>query len=416
MILLFQVAVILAVSRIARWLFVPIGQPAVVGEMVAGLMLGPSCFGWLMPRASSALFAAPTLPSLNALSQLGLVLFMFLVGLRFGGPHVNARPRVAIVTSGMSIVIPFVLGALLAVAVLDRLAPAGVGTLPFALFIGAAMSITAFPVLARILIDHRLLETEVGVLAITCAAFDDVTGWLILGGVTALVHAVDGGVFVTRTLLFVGYLVVMVVAVRPALRWFARWRGPQFGASADDLAFGLLVMLASAIATESLGVHAVFGAFFAGLMMPREAHIERAFAERIEPVTMTLLLPLFFAFTGLRTSVQLIDSATLWRDAVLILTVAVVGKGGGSVLGARAMGISWRDASALGVLLNTRGLMELVVLNIGLELGILSPVVFSMMVLMALVTTFMTSPIIKWLLPIDQAATLPARARVAYTR
>ena len=278
------------------------------------------------------------------------------------------------------------------------------------------MSITAFPVLARILIDHRLLETEVGVLAITCAAFDDVTGWLILGGVTALVHAVDGGVFVTRTLLFVGYLVVMVVAVRPALRWFARWRGPQFGASADDLAFGLLVMLASAIATESLGVHAVFGAFFAGLMMPREAHIERAFAERIEPVTMTLLLPLFFAFTGLRTVVQLIDSAPLWRDAALILMVAVVGKGGGSVLGARAMGIRWRDASALGVLLNTRGLMELVVLNIGLELGILSPVVFSMMVLMALITTFMTSPIIKWLLPINQAATLPSRARVAYTR
>jgi Kef-type K+ transport system membrane component KefB len=316
----------------------------------------------------------------------------------------------------MSIVIPFVLGALLAFAVLDRLAPAGVGTWPFALFVGAAMSITAFPVLARILIDHRLLETEVGVLAITCAAFDDVTGWLILGGVTALVNAVGAGVFVTRTLLFVGYLVVMVVAVRPALRWFARWRGPQFGASADDLAFGLLLMLASALTTESLGVHAVFGAFFAGLMMPREPHIERAFAERIEPVTMTLLLPLFFAFTGLRTVVQLIDSAPLWRDAALILMVAVVGKGGGSVLGARAMGIRWRDASALGVLLNTRGLMELVVLNIGLELGILSPVVFSMMVLMALITTFMTSPIIKWLLPINQAATLPSRARVAYTR
>jgi Kef-type K+ transport system membrane component KefB len=416
MILLLQVAVILALSRVARWLFVPLGQPAVIGEMVAGLMLGPSFFGWLMPRSSAALFAPPTLPSLNALSQIGLVLFMFLVGLRLGSPHLDARRRVAIVTSGTSIVVPFVLGALLAVAVHDRLAPAGVGVLPFALFIGTAMSITAFPVLARILTDHRLVTTEIGVIAIACAAFDDVTGWLILGGVTALVRAGDAHAFVTRTLLFVGYLAIMMVVVRPALRWFARWRGPRFGASADDLAVGLLVMLLSAVTTESLGVHALFGAFFAGLMMPRDAHIEQVFVERVEPVTMTLLLPLFFAFTGLRTTVQLIDSAALWRDAALILTVAVVGKGGGSVLAARVMGLRWRDASALGVLLNTRGLIELVVLNIGLELGILSPVVFSMMVVMALITTFMTSPIITWLLPMDQTAAIPARARVAYTR
>ena len=416
MILLLQVAVILALSRVARWLFAPLGQPAVVGEMAAGLLLGPSFFGWLMPRTSAALFAPPTLPSLNALSQIGLVLFMFLVGLRLGSPNAAARRRVAIVTSGTSIVVPFVMGALLAVAVHERLAPAGVGVLPFALFIGTAMSITAFPVLARILIDRRLLKTEVGAIAITCAAFDDVTGWLILSGVTALVRAGDAHVFVTRTFLFVGYLSIMIVVVRPALRWFVRWRGPRFGASADDLAVGLLVMLLSAVATESLGVHALFGAFFAGLMMPRDANIERVFAERIEPVTMTLLLPLFFAFTGLRTTVQLIDSAALWRDAALILTVAVVGKGGGSLLAARARGIRWREASALGVLLNTRGLVELVVLNIGLELGILSPVVFSMLVLMALITTFMTSPLIAWLLPMGRASAIPAPSLIAYTR
>lgn len=412
MVLLLQIAVILALSRIARRLLLPLGQPAVIGEMIAGLMLGPSFFGWLMPGASAALFASSALPSLNALSSLGLVLFMFLVGLRLGSRDMHARRHVAIITSATSIVVPFVLGALLAVAVHTRLAPAGVGVLPFALFMGTAMSITAFPVLARILIDHRLLTTEVGVIAIACAAFDDVTGWLILGGVTMLVRAEDARAFVTRILLLFGYLAIMALIVRPALRWYSRRRGPGFGASIDDLAVGLLVMLLSAVATEALGVHALFGAFFAGLMMPKETHIEQVFVERIEPVTMTLLLPLFFAFTGLRTTVQLIDSPALWRDAALILMVAIAGKGGGSVVAARAMGLNWREATALGVLLNTRGLIELVVLNIGLELGILSPVVFSMMVLMALITTFMTSPLITWLLPSDHAA--PGRARVAH--
>jgi Kef-type K+ transport system membrane component KefB len=407
LVLLFQVVVILAFSRVVRRLFVPLGQPAVVGEMAAGLMLGPSFFGWLMPRAAAALFAPNTLPALSALSQIGLVLFMFLVGLRLDSPHLDARRRVAMVTSATSIAVPFVLGSLLAVAVHERLGLPGVGRLPFALFIGTAMSITAFPVLARILIDHRLLTTEVGVVAIACAAFDDVTGWMILSGVTALVHATDLQAFIARIVLFAGYLGAMMAIVRPALRWFARRRGPRFGESAEALAIGLLVMAVSAVTTQSLGVHALFGAFFAGLMMPREAHVERVFVERLEKVTVTLLVPLFFAFTGLRTSVQLIDSAALWRDAAIFLAVAIIGKGGGSLLAARAMGFAWREASAIGVLLNTRGLIELVVLNIGLELGILSPVVFTMLVLMALITTFMTSPLITWLLPAKRVADLP---------
>ena len=188
----------------------------------------------------------------------------------------------------------------------------------------------------------------------------------------------------------------MIGIVRPVLRWFINRRGRDgFGESADDLAVLLLVMLLSAVATEFVGVHALFGAFFAGLMMPRDAHIERAFEHRIEPLTMTLLLPLFFAFTGLRTNVQLLNSAAMWRDAALILLVAVSGKAGASTIAARAMGLSWRDAGVLGVLMNTRGLVELVVLNIGLDLGILSPAAFSMLVLMALITTFATSPIVR---------------------
>jgi Kef-type K+ transport system membrane component KefB len=412
-ILLLQIAVVLAAARVARWLILPLGQPPVIGEMVAGLLLGPSLFGWLMPESSATLFAAPTLPALNALSQLGLVLFMFFVGVRVDAHQVKARRNVAMVTSATSIVVPFVLGAWLASSLHGRLAPAGIGVLPFALFFGAALSITAFPVLARILIDQQLLTTELGVMAITCAAFDDVTGWLILAGITTLVRP-DGAsnLFSVRLLSFVGYLAIMVVVIRPALRWFVRRRGRAFGAM-DDLAAVLLVMLLSAVGTEWLGVHALFGAFFAGLMMPREAHVERVFEERIEPLTMTLLLPLFFAFTGLRTNVQLIDSAAMWRDAGLILAVALAGKAGASAIAARAMGSSWREAGTLGILLNTRGLVELVVLNIGLDLGILSPAAFSMLVLMALVTTFMTSPIVRWLRA-REPHLAEARYRAAY--
>jgi len=410
LILLLQVAVVLTASRALGWLFLRISQPAVIGEMVAGLLLGPSCFGWLAPASATALFAPGTLPALNALSQIGLVLFMFLVGLRLDYRHLKSNRRVALVTSGTSIVVPFALGGALAVGVHHRLAPPGVGVLPFALFVGAAMSITAFPVLARILTDHHLLKTELGTTAIACAAFDDVTGWLILAAVAALVRAGNMGTFGLRALEFLGYLALMFTLVRPALRRFAMWRGLRFGTSTDDLAVALVVMLLSAVATEWLGIHALFGAFFAGLMMPRGANIERLIGERIEPVTMTLLVPLFFAFTGLRTSVQLIDRAVLWRDAALILAVAVAGKGAASTLAARAMGTPWREASALGVLLNTRGLIELVILNIGLELGILSPVLFSMMVLMALFTTFMTSPLITWLLE-TRTKTIATRRR-----
>jgi len=376
-----------------------LGQPPVIGEMAAGLLLGPSFFGWLMPDSSAALFPVPSLPALNALSQLGLVLFMFFLGVRVDAHKVDARRNVAMVTSVTSIIVPFALGAWLATGLHERLAPAGVGVLPFALFFGAAMSITAFPVLARILVDQRLLRTEVGVMAIACAAFDDVTGWLILAGLTTLIRPDDVSYgFGVRLLFLIGYLAVMMGIVRPALRWFVNRRGRDgFGESADDLAVLLLVMLLSAVATEFVGVHALFGAFFAGLMMPRDAQIERAFEQRIEPLTMTLLLPLFFAFTGLRTNVQLLNSAAMWRDAALILLVAVSGKAGASTIAARTMGLSWRDASLLGVLMNTRGLVELVVLNIGLDLGILSPAAFSMLVLMALITTFATSPIVRTL-------------------
>lgn len=393
--LLLQVAVILTFSRAMRWLLAPVGQPAVIAEMVAGLMLGPSCFGWIAPQWASTLFPAGGLEPLNALSQIGLVLFMFLVGLRAGRHAAVQRRSAAAVTSVVSIVVPFALGVALATILHGRLAPAGVGLLPFSLFIGAAMSITALPVLARILMDHHLLGTEVGTLALACAAFNDVSGWLILAGILSLAGGGRPVAFVAVAGWFVIYLAVMIFVVRPALhRWHRRRRR-----SADQLASWLIVALLSATTTEAMGVHALFGAFFAGLIMPRDADLEASLSAHLEPLTITLLLPLFFAFTGLRTSVRLIDTPGLWRDTLLILAVAVAGKGGASALAARLTGSRWRDAWALGVLLNTRGLIELVILNIGLEAGILSPLAFSMLVMMALVTTFMTSPLLSLLLP-----------------
>jgi Kef-type K+ transport system membrane component KefB len=364
--------------------------------MMAGLLIGPSFLGWLMPRASAALFAPASLGPLNALSQLGLGLFMFIVGLRVGSQAFGAR-RTAAVISVVSIVVPFVLGAALSLVLHDRLAPPAVGIWPFALFIGAAMSITAFPVLARILTAHRLLGTDIGVMAIACAAFDDVTGWLILTGILSLVHVSAPLALVVQMAWLAGYFSIMLLGVRPGLAWMVRRRGFTEG-SAGGLALMLIVGLLSAAATDALGVHALFGAFFAGLMMPRALNVD-AVVGVVEPVTMTLLVPLFFAFTGLRTSLQLINSPALARDMLAVLATAVVAKGGASAVAARAMGLEWRAAGALGALLNTRGLIELIILNIGLEAGILSPLAFSILVVMALVTTVMTSPLLSLLLP-----------------
>jgi Kef-type K+ transport system membrane component KefB len=279
-----------------------------------------------------------------------------------------------------------------------------VSTLAFVLFIGASMSVTAFPVLARILFDRDMFGTHIGRMAIACAAFGDVVGWMILAAVVTLVHADTGAAIATRVLFLSAYLAVMMGVVRPALRWHAARQASGFGAGVNDLSTVLLVLLLSAVATDALGVHALFGAFFAGVMMPASKTLDEAWIDRVQPITVSLLLPLFFAFTGLRTAVNVLDSATLLRDTVLLLGVAIVGKGVFSAVAARATGMAWRESAMLGALLNTRGLMELVILGIGFDLGILTPVVFSMMVVMTLVTTFMTAPLIDLLRPARRPA------------
>jgi Kef-type K+ transport system membrane component KefB len=372
--LLLQIAVILAVCRLLHEVVERIGQPPVIGEIIAGLLLGPSFFGWLAPNLFARLFPPASLPALNALSQIGLVLFMFLVGLHLDVAEVWALRGVAGLAGLLSIAVPFAAGLALA-RPLHILAPDS-PMLPFSLFIAVAMSITAFPVLARILADQKLTATKLGHVAIACAAFNDVIAWSLLAWIVAVSRSAESSLAKPIAIVLI-YSAVMWFVVRPLLRWVP-----------NELATMLIFVFLSSWATELAGLHALFGAFFAGVIWPRGSVNFEEVSAKIEPIAMAVLIPLFFSYTGLRTNI----SAVNWAYTLIIIAVAVFGKIGGAFAGARMMGFDSRNALSLGVLLNTRGLVELVVLNVGLDLGILTPALFSMMVVMALVTTLMTTP------------------------
>jgi Kef-type K+ transport system membrane component KefB len=398
--LLIQLAVILAATQFVGWLLSRLHQPRVVGEMVAGIVLGPSLLGWLLPNVSAMVFPVESLGNLNALSQIGLILFMFLIGVEFDARLLGGRGHAAVITSHASIIVPFVLGAILAVATYPVLSPPTVPMLSFVLFTGLAMSITAFPVLARILTERGLLRTPVGTMAIACAAVDDVTAWCILAVIVVLVRTSEQATSLVVTLVGSAvYLGVMLIVVRRGLRRLETYYQRQGKITQGMLAIILLLMLASAWTTEMLGIHALFGAFLMGALMPKAEKFQHELFGKLEAVTVTLLLPLFFAFTGLRTSIGFLFGGQMWIYALVIIAVAIIGKIGGSTLTSKQFGMSWREAGALGIMMNTRGLIELVFLNIGLDLGVISPTFFSMMVLMALVTTFMTSPLLAWIYP-----------------
>lgn len=419
--LLIQIVVILLVARLVGVLFRKIHQPQVMGEMVAGILLGPSLLGWAAPEVALALFPTESLGFLNALSQIGLLLFMFLVGLELDPQILRGHGRAAVIISQVSILAPFLLGILLALFLYPRLSPDSVPFIHYALFLGIAMSITAFPVLARILSERNLLRTPLGSLTITCAAVDDITGWCLLAGVVLLVRANETALPLWLTLAGSAvYIVGMLWVIRPLLRHLEKRYKQRGSLSHGLMALIFLLVLLSGLTTEWLGIHALFGAFLAGVIMPKNFHFVHALTEKLEDVAVVLLLPLFFAFTGLRTSIGLLNGAEMWFFCGLIILVAVAGKFGGSTLAARASGVPWREASALGILMNTRGLMELVVLNIGLDIGILSPTMFTLMVIMALVTTFMTAPLLQWiyfgkLLPEETAVPAPIIQELTHT-
>lgn len=398
--LILQIVVILTAARLVGWIFRRFGQPQVVGEMAAGILLGPSLLGWAAPGVSAAIFPSGSVGHLAPLSQIGVLLFMFLVGLELDPKMLRSRGHAAVVTSHASIVVPFLLGSALSLYLYPELSDASVSFREFALFMGAAMSVTAFPVLARILAERNLMRTRLGAVTIACAAVDDVTAWCILAGVVAL-SRVEAGDHPPALILggAVAYVLFMVFAVRPLLQRLEAFYHNRGRLTQDVFAFVLVVMSLSAFATEWIGIHALFGAFLAGAVMPKDSGFVHEVNERLRDLVVVFLLPLFFAVTGLRTSIGLVSGADMWIACGLIVAVAVAGKFGGSAIAARMTGLSWRESGALGALMNTRGLMELVFLTIGLEIGVISPALFTMMVLMALVTTFMTSPLLEWIYP-----------------
>ncbi|HET6541300.1 MAG TPA: cation:proton antiporter [Chryseolinea sp.] len=398
-ILLAQVVTIILVARIFGWICTKIGQPTVIGEMIAGIVLGPSLVGMYFPEFSAVLFPAHSLGNLQFLSQVGLILFMYIVGMELDLTALRSKAHDAVVVSHASIIIPFALGAGLSYFLYDQFAPQTIQFASFGLFVGIAMSVTAFPVLARIVQERGIHKTKLGTIVITCAAADDVTAWCILAAVIAIVKA---GSFISALytlILAISYVLLMIKVIRPFLKRIGDLYTSRENLSKPIVAIFFIILIASAYATEAIGIHALFGAFMAGAIMPENVKFRSIFIEKIEDVALVLLLPLFFVFTGLRTEIGLLNDPYLWSITGLIILVAVTGKFIGSALAAKFVGQNWRDSLAIGALMNTRGLMELVVLNIGYDLGVLSPEIFAMMVIMALLTTFMTGPaldVINW--------------------
>jgi len=397
--LLLALAAVIVVGRLLGWVCRAFNEPPVIGEVIAGIALGPSLLGRLWPEAYAFLLPASIAPSLNAVAQVGIAVYMFLVGLELNLDRVRWRARATIAISNAGIVAPFLLGLLLARYLYPRLSTSEVPFISFALFIGTAMSITAFPVLARILADRRLTESDLGVVALTSAAVDDVSAWCLLAIVVGVTQARVETAWLVAVLA-IGYIVFMLAIARPlAARAAARVRRP----SAGSIAIAFVGLLLSASITQWIGIHAIFGAFLFGTIIPHESVLSSTLVARLKGPVTIFLLPAFFAFAGMRTRVDLLSSQSDWLICGLIVVVASAGKIGGCYAAARITGMNLRESAGLAVLMNTRGLMELIVLNIGLDLGVISPVLFTMLVLMALVTTIATVPLVDRIVSQDRA-------------
>lgn len=392
--LLVQIILIVVLAHLFGLLFERLGLPAVVGEMLAGILLGPSLIGNLFPEVFAALFPEASLGRLKMLSHVGILLFMFVIGLELDVKSLRKKAHVAVLVSHSGIFFPFFLGVSLSLYLFTRYAPPQVDFLPFALFVGIALSITAFPVLARIIEDRKMTGTFLGTTAITCAAVDDVTAWSLLAIVVAFAGSQGIAASFSVILMAGVFALVMLFLARPLLRRLVKAAHGSHPPGKGLVAFILLFLFFSALVTELIGVHALFGAFMAGLVLPQDPRFKAFLRTRLEYFSSIFLLPIFFAFTGLRTQVGLLENASDWVICALIILVAVLGKFGGSLVAARFTGVSWKESAALGILMNTRGLMELIVLNIGYDMGILSPKLFTMLVIMALATTFMTGPLL----------------------
>ncbi|MDH6311851.1 Kef-type K+ transport system membrane component KefB [Parabacteroides sp. PFB2-10] len=395
--LLLQIIVILLACRLFGWLFKLIGQPTVIGEILAGIILGPSILGHWFPEINGFLFPEESLANITLLSQFGLILFMYAIGMELDLDEVRKKLKETILISHTSTVVPFFLGMLTAYFVYDKYADPATPFLSFALFIGIAMSITAFPVLARIIQERGLTKTHLGTISLASAANGDITAWCLLAVVISIAQA-GSMLSAVYNIFFSGvYMAVMFFVVRPFLRMIGQVYHNKEVIDKGLVAFMFLILLASSYLTEILGLHALFGAFMAGVIMPSNIKFRKIMTEKVEDVSLSLFLPLFFASSGLRTQIGLLNTPGLWGMCLLFILIAIIGKFGGATISARVVGESWKNSLYIGALMNTRGLMELIILTIGLDMGILSPTIFVMLVLMTLVTTFMTTPLISFI-------------------
>ncbi len=394
---LLSLAVIIVTARAVGGLFGLIGQPAVIGEVVGGILLGPSLLGRISPALYAQVLPPAVTPFLNVYAQLGVILYLFLVGLELDLSVIRKAGGATLAISHASITVPFLLGSGLALAIYPRLATSGVPFTVFALFLGVSLSVTAFPVLARILTDRKISRTPMGAIALTCAAIDDVTAWCLLAIVVSISNARAADA-VRTVLLTIAFVVLVLVVVAPIVRQVIPRIERAENLTRTELSILFIAMLASSMTTQYIGIHGFFGAFLIGAIIPHGSRIATEMNRRLGDFVAVLFLPAFFAYTGMRTQIGLLNGTVTWIICGAITVAACLGKFGGTVMASRWSGFTWRDSAALGMLMNTRGLVELIVLNIGLDLGVITPTLFAMLVLMALVTTFMTTPILQRLL------------------
>ena len=390
---LLALIVIILSARLLGAIFKKIHQPEVIGEVIAGIALGPSLLGRIAPTASKFILPTTVSPYLYIISSVGVILYMFLVGVELDTQLLRRRTHASVAISHASIITPFLLGSALALWLYPRYATQDVPFGVFALFMGISMSVTAFPVLARILTDSGMHKTKMGTIALACAAVDDVTAWCLFALVVSIAVAKPGRVLVTigLTIVFIAFIFKFV---QPAMKWLVRKQLRERRTTQGTMVIVFAALLLSALATDAIGIHALFGAFLLGTMIPHDSALALDVTSKINDLVLVLLLPAFFAYTGLRTQIGLVSGSEQWLACGLIILVASLGKFGGSSVAARISGISWRQSAALGILMNTRGLMELIVLNVALDLGAITPTLFAMLVLMAIVTTVATTPIL----------------------
>lgn len=395
--LLMQIIVILTVARSMGWLLNKINQPTVIGEIIAGIMLGPSLLGAIWPEAFELIFPESSLGNIKLLSHFGLILFMFAIGMELNMSDIKQSLRKSLIISHAGIAIPFVLGMLGGLATYSSYASGHTSFLPYILFLGISMCITAFPVLARIIQERRMGQTHLGALSLSAAAASDITAWLMLAAVMAIAQSGSMKSSLFNLLFLIVYLLICFGILRPLFKMLGKIFNNQEILSKTMVSFIFVLLLLSSFVTELLSMHALFGAFMLGLIMPENVKFRKIMTEKVEDVSLSLFLPLFFVSTGLQTHLGLLNTPELWWLTIGFTVIAIVGKVGGTYMAARVCGEGKKDSLYLGAFMNTRGLMELVVLAIGQEMGILPPLIFTILVMMTIITTFMTTPLIHFI-------------------